>query len=915
MLPPRVPLARVVFVCSWLLLSAACGDDSDPKPVQQTDSAVGATPVTPNVTPPTSSVTNDAGIGIPAMDAAIPPPLDAGPGIMDAAGQKPDAPDCNVDATPYACACAANPASCAHPLAGRYAVRTVSYARQKAVAAGAPVDVVSKGVLLSVADISPTGVVKEHLCLLELINPDGMYSWVAPAATQRIPDSTATLEERNGGFVRPLAGDKINVSWSPEKQPADCAPGTTHSTGCLCFDAGLLPSDPKDCRVTDLDEDGTPGLKLAVSPERPVDPATAASLLDVSIAGVKAVEWRLPGTAKTGAGAQVVGGVEGSVSQNQLSVTGDLAAEIGKVQSATCASDTAHVELVRGDFDCTAVMAGRTKDLDGHGIFHPALDAVRPEPTACPDPECAVDSDRDGTPDCKDLCPLDAAKLVAGTCGCGVADTNTDGDTLPDCTDECDMDNLKTVAGSCGCGMAETNTDGDGVPDCVDACPMDPAKTVVGVCGCGVAETNTDGDSLPDCTDQCDADPAKTVPGVCNCGVADTDTDSDGTPDCNELCDFDKDKLVPGVCSCGVPDRDLNGDGSIDCSDACPDDPAKIAGGVCGCGVPDVNSDNDAQFDCFDECDQDPLKVAAGTCGCGVPESVCNNPLLGTYAVRSVIHGRQRLGNDAPTTSRAIGYALVTVTNGANGALSVSEKSCWLQTLPNPNESGTKVYTWSKPAWVQATAATVRTGTVGAGGSLTATSPSVNFGWNPARQPATCSASSTPPAPWDSSWGTTCTCGGAANTLPPYDRNGAPYDCRLTDEDGDSFPGLSAYVATSAPTTPDQDVSGGLTTARVFAASTGSSQWTLTPAADRKHTGTITDNTSNVVVGCTGGACGLGLGPVSPAAAACPAALNTLQFIPVTGSTDSCDEILAQRNSLFDGPIASWAQAAACPAP
>lgn len=915
MLPPRVPLARVVFVCSWLSLSAACGDDSDPKPLQQTDSAVGATPANPGVTPPVGSVAKDAGIGVPAMDAAVAPPIDAGPGIMDATAQKPGASDCTVDATPYTCACAANPASCAHPLAGRYAVRTVSYARQKTVAAGAVVDVVSKGVLLSVADISATGVVKEHLCLLELINPDGMYSWVAPAGTQRIPDSTATLEERNGGFVRPLAGDKINVSWSPMKQPADCTPGTTHSTGCLCFDPSLLPSDPKDCRVTDLDEDGTPGLKLAVNFERPVDPATAASLLNVSIAGVKAVEWRLPGTAKGGVGEQIVGDVEGSVSQNQLSVQGELAAEIGKVQSATCASDSAHVELVRGDFDCAAVMAGRAMDLDGHRIFHPALDAVRPEPASCPDPECAVDSDGDMTPDCKDMCPLDKAKLAGGTCGCGVADTNADGDALPDCTDECDTDPLKTAAGSCGCGMVETNTDGDAVPDCVDACPSDPAKAAAGVCGCGVAETNTDGDSLPDCTDACDADPAKTVAGVCNCGVADTDTDSDGTPDCNEECDSDPAKLTGGQCGCGVADRDLNGDGSIDCNDACPNDPAKVAPGACGCGVADVNTDGDAQLDCLDECDQDPLKVVAGTCGCGVPESVCNNPLLGTYAVRSVIHGRQRLGNDAPTTSRAIGYALVTVTNGTNGALSVSEKSCWLQTFPNPNESGTKVYTWSKPAWVQATAATERSATVTASGSWTTTSPSVNFGWNPARQPANCSANSTPPAPWNSSWGNTCTCTGAANTLPPYDRNGAPYDCRLTDEDGDGFPGLSAFVATGAPDSPDEEVSGGLTSARVFAASTGSSQWTITPATDRRHSGTITDNTSNVVVGCTGGACGLGLGAVSPTAAACPARLNTLQFIPTTTGYDSCDEIVAQRETLFNAPIPSWAEAAACPAP
>jgi|GEM_PF-741811 len=36
---------------------------------------------------------------------------------------------------------------------------------------------------------------------------------------------------------------------------------------------------------------------------------------------------------------------------------------------------------------------------------------------------CEVDSDNDGTVDCKDGCPLDAAKLEPGICGCGVAET------------------------------------------------------------------------------------------------------------------------------------------------------------------------------------------------------------------------------------------------------------------------------------------------------------------------------------------------------------------------------------------------------------------------------------------------------------------------------------------------------------
>ena len=39
-----------------------------------------------------------------------------------------------------------------------------------------------------------------------------------------------------------------------------------------------------------------------------------------------------------------------------------------------------------------------------------------------------VDADGDGSFDCNDACPADAAKVDAGQCGCGVADTDADSD-------------------------------------------------------------------------------------------------------------------------------------------------------------------------------------------------------------------------------------------------------------------------------------------------------------------------------------------------------------------------------------------------------------------------------------------------------------------------------------------------------
>ncbi|MFC2081729.1 fibronectin type III domain-containing protein [Candidatus Bipolaricaulota bacterium] len=167
------------------------------------------------------------------------------------------------------------------------------------------------------------------------------------------------------------------------------------------------------------------------------------------------------------------------------------------------------------------------------------------------------DEDGDGMPDCADGCPEDPEKVVAGACGCGVADTDSDGDGTPDCSDGCPSDPAKVEPGLCGCGVADTDSDGDGTPDCSDGCPSDPAKVDPGLCGCGIADTDSDGDGTPDCIDGCPNDPAKVEPGLCGCGVADTDSDGDGTPDCSDGCPDDPSKTEPGVCGCNVPESDL----------------------------------------------------------------------------------------------------------------------------------------------------------------------------------------------------------------------------------------------------------------------------------------------------------------------------------------------------------------------
>lgn len=96
------------------------------------------------------------------------------------------------------------------------------------------------------------------------------------------------------------------------------------------------------------------------------------------------------------------------------------------------------------------------------------------------------DSDADGTPDCIDECPDNAALDFPGSCGCDTDDTDEDG--ILDCLDECPNDSLKVAVGTCGCGTLDTDSDSDGTPDCNDNCPDDPDKIEPGECGCGEAE-------------------------------------------------------------------------------------------------------------------------------------------------------------------------------------------------------------------------------------------------------------------------------------------------------------------------------------------------------------------------------------------------------------------------------------------
>ncbi len=204
-----------------------------------------------------------------------------------------------------------------------------------------------------------------------------------------------------------------------------------------------------------------------------------------------------------------------------------------------------------------------------------------------------VDSDGDGFSDAVDNCP-------------SIANANqqdSDGDGVGNVCDGCPTDPAKIAAGQCGCGVAETDSDGDGTPNCIDGCPSDPAKITAGQCGCGVADVDSDGDGVANCNDGCPTDANKIAAGQCGCGIADTDSDSDGVANCNDGCPTDPNKTAPGQCGCGVADVDSDGDGVANCNDGCPTDANKTQPGACGCGVSEVDTDGDGVKDCFDNCD------------------------------------------------------------------------------------------------------------------------------------------------------------------------------------------------------------------------------------------------------------------------------------------------------------------------
>lgn len=134
------------------------------------------------------------------------------------------------------------------------------------------------------------------------------------------------------------------------------------------------------------------------------------------------------------------------------------------------------------------------------------------------------DSDEDGIPDEKDLCPNTPKNVKVDEFGCPV---DTDKDGVPDYLDKCKNTPTKVKVDKNGCPI---DSDNDGVPDYLDKCPDTSTNLKVDSTGC---PEDSDQDGIPDYIDQCKNTPIGVKVDESGCPI---DTDKDGVPDYLDKC-------------------------------------------------------------------------------------------------------------------------------------------------------------------------------------------------------------------------------------------------------------------------------------------------------------------------------------------------------------------------------------------
>src|SRR5213080_3981331 len=182
------------------------------------------------------------------------------------------------------------------------------------------------------------------------------------------------------------------------------------------------------------------------------------------------------------------------------------------------------------------------------------------------------DSDHDGVPDQRDVCPDTPVGATVDARGCPV---DSDRDGVYDGLDQCPGTPVGARVNAKGCPSDE---DGDGVLDGLDQCPNTPAGARVDAKGCPI---DSDGDGVPDDVDQCPNTPTGAIVDKAGCPL---DSDMDGVPDGIDKCP----NTPPGteVDNVGCQRfKDSDGDGVDDTKDKCPNTPTGTRVDAAGCPI------------------------------------------------------------------------------------------------------------------------------------------------------------------------------------------------------------------------------------------------------------------------------------------------------------------------------------------
>ena len=134
------------------------------------------------------------------------------------------------------------------------------------------------------------------------------------------------------------------------------------------------------------------------------------------------------------------------------------------------------------------------------------------------------DSDGDGIPDSKDLCPDTPKGVLIDENGCPI---DYDGDGVPDYLDKCPETPRGVKVDENGCPL---DSDKDGVADNLDECPGTPPGVKVDKNGCPL---DSDNDGVPDYLDKCPDTEIGIKVDSKGCPI---DSDQDGVPDSVDKC-------------------------------------------------------------------------------------------------------------------------------------------------------------------------------------------------------------------------------------------------------------------------------------------------------------------------------------------------------------------------------------------